>query len=259
MKPWPVLLLVAVALAGCSDDEPVDPASQCDPETNYLNEMDECLPHVEPSIVVTGMPETLQVYDTADFNWSLDPGTRALDGTTVHSMDSRIKASMSTDVPNNATGPDAWGTEIAREQHKDLPQNFSTSIDWEDIGTLYVYGYMLINGQNLWYDLGSIEITAVEATGEYTDVNIDNAQQSSIAPVGITVGDGVRFNNNQQFGYTLSFSGNGCPDGGSIGAGQSLEVDFLEPVSCDYTLNTPLNQGGTDPGRITGRVNVNTP
>ncbi len=258
MKQWAVLMVIAIALSGCTEDEPVDPASQCDLETNYVDENDECVPHVEPSMVVNGLPESLMAYHTAEFTWDLDPGTRALDGSIVHSMDSRIKASMDDTAPTNVTGPDDWGTEIERQQHKDFPQNFTGRISWEETGHLHLYGFMLINGQNIWQDLGTVEITPVVATGNRTEVHVEGAPPAlSEREVTVTVGDGVTFHNDQGFAYDVTFDGDDCPDGGTLAAGGTFDADFLVPGSCSYTLASPITMAGQ--GDLSGKVTVSTP
>lgn len=260
MKQWAILVAFAIALSGCSDDEPVDPAAGCDLEMNYLDADNNCTPHDEPEMVVNGMPDSLQAYSTAEFTWDLDPGTRGQDGEVVHSMDSRIKASLDATAPTNVTGPDDWGTEIEREQHKDFPQNFTGSISWEETGTLYVYGFMLINGQNIWQDLGTIEITPVVATGNYTDITISGFPAStSDAEPSVTVGDGIRWTNNANYDLIITFDGDDCPDGGALSAGSSFEADFLVPGNCAYTMSSPASGLGASQGDISGQVIISKP
>ncbi len=257
MKQWVWLVVAMTALAGCTSEEE-DTGPKC-LENQFEDAMGNCIDHVEPAIVLTGLPEQLTRYFSVDFTWALDNGTRGTDEV-VHSMDSRILASMNATVTDNTTAPDDWGTQIARQEHKDLPDEFTASLRWDEVGTLYLKGYMLIDAKHVWIDLGSIQITDVVASGNRTTVTISSGAPSlSERETTVTVGDGVTFDNQHEFiAYTLTFEGDDCPNGGSIAAGSTLDVDFVVPGSCPYTLTTAASPT-IEQGDLSGKVTVGTP
>ncbi len=262
--PWIALLLVSTVLAGCSDDggETVDPAAECD--GIYDAATGACAPHVEPSVVVEDLPDSMGAYSTVAFTWRLDNGTRGMGAAPVHSMDSRIVASTDSARPTNATGPDDWGVEVAREQHQNLPGSFEGSLTWDEVGTVYLQGYMLIEGENVWTDLGSIEVTEAQPTGDTTTVNVTAGPPPAVdvSQAGLVVGDALVFDNQGPVDYTAVFT---CSDDVTVpeiavGAnGQSQAFVFTMPTNCDYTLQSTLAQTGQDPLGISGQVNVNRP
>ncbi len=258
---WIALVVLATALAGCSDDTkaPVDPATECD----GIYADDVCTPHVEPRITVSGLPPSIGAYSTVAFEWSIDNGTRGTASEPVHSMDSRILVSNEAGTVSNMTGPDEWGMELAREQHQNLPGSFEASLSWETMEMLYLRGYMLIEGENVWTDLGTINITAVEPTGKVAVVSIEGVPPGlDESTVGIVVGDAFMISNGQPTDYTAVFD---CSNGVSVpelavpASGDSDVVLFDAPTSCSYTLQPALLSGSSSPLDIDGTVNVNRP
>jgi hypothetical protein len=259
MKTLGLLIALVMATAGCTDDG-AEAGPKCDLASNFVDEVTgECLPHVEPSILTSNVPAQLQQYARATVNWNLDPGTRGNGGEVVHSMDSRIVVSMEGRILDNTTGPDDWGTLITRQQHKNLPDNFTAILSWDEPGMLYVKGYMLIDAKNVWTEIGTIEITGVTASGNRTEVSISAGQPAlSEAETTVFVGDGIRFvNDHEVLEYTLAFTGSACPSGGTIAAGASLDQDFLVPASCPYTLTSQATATGV--GDLSGRATVIPP
>ncbi len=258
---WVTLALLATALSGCSDDgdKPVDPALDCD--GIFADGM--CSPHIEPKIVVMDLPESFGAYSTVSFTWSLDNGTRGTDSVPVHSMDSRILVSNEAGTVSNMTGPDDWGMEVAREQHQNLPGTFEGSISWDAVETIYLRGYMLIDGVNTWTDLGTVDVTAPEPTGQVVLVTVGGppaALDNSAA--GMTVGDGFQIKNDQAYDYTAVFT---CSNEVTVAelavpaSGSSDVVVFEKPTNCDYTMQPSLLAGNATPLDLEGKVNVNRP
>ncbi len=252
MKQLVWLLAATVMFAGCTggDEGPTTPA--CDETMNYIDAEGVCTPHVEPTMIVSGLPDTVAQFTPVEFAWALDNGTRMA----VHSMDSRILVSNEDMAVTNTTGPDDWGTQVVKETHKDFPQNFTSTFVWDEVETLYVKGYMLINAVNVWVDLGTIDVAAVTATGNRTTIEISGTPPAVDAnEVAITVGDGVTFDNQLSYEVTLSWTcTNGVtPADGAIAAGASKNVDFTTLTSCTYTLNSPLAASGQDPLAISGK------
>lgn len=262
------IVLVVSALAGCSDDgETADSTDDdCPVETHFTDSAGECVAHVEPSIQTEGLNGTLQQYSPLTFTWSLDPGTRGADNNTVHSMDSRILATPTDDAIGNDTSPDDYGTEIDKQQHKNFPDSFEATFSWDETGTVYLKGYMLISGQDVWQDIATIEVVSVTASGNVETVTITGpeaggAPAADSSEVGLKVGDGLVIANDNAFDYEASFDCKGLSiDPVTVPAGDSTgTTTFLEPTNCSVTLNTPLSASGSDPGEIGFKVNVSTP
>ena len=212
------------------------------------------------------LPDSFSAYSTVTFTWHLDNGTRGTVAVPVHSMDSRILVGTESVTVTNATGPDDWGMEVARQQHQNLPGSFEASLSWDEPATLYLKGYMLIDGENVWTDLGSVDVTLVQPTGNVTTVTIQQGPPPSLdsTETGLLVGDAIVFQNDGPVDYTAVFT---CSDGVTVGPvavgmqATSQQVVFLEPTSCDYTLQSALGDVGVDPdpAALEGRVNVNAP
>lgn len=264
MRTLLAFLLVAVALAGCTDNNASSGEPTCPPETHFRDAEGACVPHVEPRMSIEGLPAAIEQYQAVSFTWALDNGTRGAPGAPVHSMDSRILLGNATEPVTNTTGPDDWGTQIAREEHQNLPGQFEASFSWEAPETLAVRGYMRIDGEHLWYDLGTLIVEPVSATGNTTTISISGTPPSlSESNVGIRIGDGVSWDNeNTLYGYTIEFS---CNNGVTVdpvevpAGGSSAAVVFLELTNCDYTATTTGSGSGLTQGDLSGKLNVNKP
>lgn len=260
--PWTALVVLSVSLAGCSDGggEKEDPASLCD----GIYEDGACTPHVEPRVVVEGLPDSFSAYSKATFTWRLDNGTRGTPEAPVHSMDSRILVDTESATVTNTTGPDDWGVEVAREQHQNLPGSFEASLTWDEPATLYLKGYMLIGGENVWTDLGTVDVSPVQPTGNQTAIVIEQGPPPALnnTDVSITVGDHVEFVNESPVDYTAVITcGEVEWDPVAVGMDTSVATPaFLVPGSCDYTLYSALGDNSVepDPLALTGTINVNT-
>lgn len=252
MKRALCFLLVAAAFAGCADEGgPETAAAQCQ-ETEFEDAAGVCQPHVEPTIVLSGLPDSVQQYTKVEFRWALDNGTHGQEAP-VHSMDSRILVSPSEDPVDNTTGPDAWGTEVARQQHKNFPDNFTATFSWDDVGLLHVKGYMLIDAKDVWVDLGTIDVMQVAASGQSQTVTISGPPpELQDADPTITVGDAVIFDNTDPvLSYTVTFDC-GLPDLQVSAGSASDAVVFLEPGQCGYTASSPLSD-------LQGKIQVAKP
>ncbi len=258
MKQLAWLFVAAILFSGCTGDDDANALPPCDELTHYIDAMGDCVQHVEPTMVIEGLPSTVEQFAGADFGWRLDNGTRQA----VHSMDSRIRASLSNDPVTNETGPDDWGMQVTGQQHKDFPDAFNATFVSDEVGMFYLKGYMLIDAKNIWVDLGTIDVTAVSASGSRTPITASGLPPAlDDSEVGITVGDGVTFDNQLQYDLTLSWTcTNGVtPEGGTVSAGSTLNVDFTMLTSCSFTLNSPLIVTGNDPSAMNGKVVVSRP
>lgn len=258
MEKWLVALLAAVALAGCSsDDAPKQSAEDlCD---GYLDAEGVCQAHVEPAIVLTGLPETVSAYVTTPFAWALDNGTRGLPGEPVHSMDSRIIAFTDGTVPTNATGPDV-GTEIAKQEHKNLPDAFEGQFTWAMPGeTVTLWGYMLIDAVNTWNELLTISVIEPPATGTVHTITIEQGPPPALAEgdndITIFVGDAVDWDDqNAAYDYTITFDCNKGESPADVTPG--TQVVFTTPAACSWVAKTPLSDQAEGTGDLSGTIRV---
>lgn len=259
------LSFLVVALAGCSgggDDGP-SVEEQCGLD-DKLWTGSECIFHTEPSIMVSGLDDSVQAHLKHAFTWKLDNGTRGGDEV-VHSMDSRIMATTSGDLPTNMTEPDAFGTEIAVEAHKDLPGEFEGEFSWPEAGaSVKLWGYMLIDAKHVWNPITTVNVVSVEPNGDIRTITISGtppaADQTSTQ---FLVGTGLNFQNDLPaptvMSYTVSFT---CSNGVTIApvtvdaGATSSTIDFLEPTRCDWVANSQGAATGSDPFSIEGAVIV---
>ena len=257
------LLLVSVALAGCSGDDDKGPSAeeQCAVDDRLWTGT-ECTDHTEPTIVLDGLESTLSAYISYPFTWTLDNGTR----TAQHSMYSTIQAVTDGTVPTNTTDAETSpiGTEIITKTHQNLPSPLEGSFSWDTPDqTVVLWGYMRIDGQHLWQQISEIMVTTPPATGQDTTVTIslDPAAGGIVhdgADVQIGLGDGVIFKNDAPFEYVIDLSD--CGEGTITVGGQSSSssVEFFAPDNCDWTGATQLGTAGApaDPGAIDGSIRI---
>lgn len=265
MKRTLWLLVAAIALAGCGDDPADSVQDTCPAETHFVDGAGVCTAHTPATIIVEGMPSTLQQYAEAEFSWRLDNGTYSK----LHSMDNRILANTENTPTTNATEADDWGFEVAVKTHQDLPSELTGTFSSEETGTYYLRGFMEIDGENIWIDLGSIDVVPVAATGNRTAVTISafgdaGAPALSSTSEDVTVGDGVTItNNNEAVTYTVTLSGDDCPSGpATLAPTESADFDFIVPGACTIDLTTPLSDGSDgalNQGDLSLKVNVRTP
>lgn len=261
------LLLVSVALAGCSGDDDSGPSAE---EQCALDERlwtgSECIDHTQPHIVLDGLPETASAYIPYTFNWTLNNGTFPSANGEVHSMYSTLLGVTDGTVPDNTTDAETAGigTELVTKTHQNLPVDLDGEFAWDVAGeTVAIWGYMRIDGQHIWERLTQVQVITPPATGDTTTVTIalDPASGGIVhdgGEIAIGLGDGIVFQNDALFDYTIDLSD--CGEGTITVSGQSSSsaLEFFEPQTCDWHGDTPLGANGApvDPGEIDGSIRV---
>ena len=251
--------MLAVMFAGCSDKDPGPSAEElC--EGIFADGV--CTQHTEPAVAITGLDSSVSAYLRHDFTWYLDNGTRGVaPEPAVHSMDSRIVAVTDGSMPGNETLPDAFGTQVARQEHKDLPDQFTAQFSWNEVGaTVTLWGYMLIDG-GVWNLITNITIVEPPATGITQNVTFDAGPPPGASPSNLPMqlGDGIQFiNENAALGYTITF---GCGiDAISVDPDStSPTVVIKRPMTCQWEATSDLAEFGITNADLDGQFTVNVP
>lgn len=254
-KGWIGLMVLSVALAGCGDSGDDGPSLEELCDGFFADGV--CTPHTEPSIRINDLATSIPAYTRIAFTWSLDNGTRGAEGAPVHSMDNRIVAIADGTVPTNTTDPrtDLPGIELSVAEHQNLPAEHSGEFSWETPGdTLVIWGYMRIEGMHIWQNLQSVTVTEPLPSGTTHTVSLSAGPPPTAdnTNLRIVVGDAVAFQDDSPWGYSLSWDCADLPGGDAA----SFSAVFVEPRTCNWTANTPLAGGGSDPGALTGQVVV---
>lgn len=256
------LMLAVVALSGCSDDggdAPADPAETCDGIFDEATET--CTPHVEPTVVVEGLGDSVPAYVKNTFTWSLDNGTRGDAQQPVHSMDSRVLAVTDGTTPTNTTEPDSVGREVATAAHQNLPQQFEATFSWDTVGeTVSLWGYMFIDGVHQYNQIKQVTVVEPPRTSVTQPVAISAGPPPTVddSDLRIGVGDAFQFSSDAPYPYTVSFD---CSNGVTIAdqdlsGGSGPETPIFQPTNCDWVATSPLGATDNDPLQVSGSIAV---
>lgn len=261
------LLLLSVALAGCSGDDDKGPSAeeQCAIDARLWTGT-ECIDHTEPHMMVDGLPETASAFLTYNFNWTLDNGTYPSGNGEVHSMYSTLIGVTDGTVPDNTTDAETAGigTELVTKTHQNLPVDLAGEFSWDVADeTVAVWGYMRIDGEHVWELIQEVSVITPPSTGETTTVaiSLDPAAGGIVhdgGEVAIGLGDGVAFNNGAAYEYVIDLSDCGAGTITVAASSTSNPIEFFEPQNCDWTGSSPLGANGApaDPGEISGSIRV---
>lgn len=263
---WLALALVAVGLAGCTE-EPEPPAPvECnkpghdlqqveaiDNETGEPVFVDQCL--AIATVELTGVPATAPAYFPIEMTWTL-----STDLEKSHSHNNGIRVNKESD-PNYAGKVDGYGKEIfgAKKEHRDFVDGDFTTITWapDGVGTYYVRAYAVSSAGNHWGPEFMVVVETPPATGNGKEVTISGgglpvATSLSEDPVTIELGDYVTWSTDDPAGtWTITLS-----DGTTVDAG--VEHVFTAPGTYNYEASNDLSETGFA-GSISGQVIVNDP
>lgn len=271
-----VALLVAVALSGCTSNEPA-PLTEADcaalgqvlstGETGEHEHGEAMAGHddhsTEPKCVdpepagprgmvsLGTIPAATSKYSTLTINWTL--GTTNADGKD-HAMDTRIM--MGTEpLSDTSAKPDDYGTQVAQSTHQNFDHGavYSTEYSFTEEGTFYLYAFALIGGSNIWSDAAMITVGPVMETGVVHDITVSGMGPSAAldkSSLTIQVGDKIKFINDDLLPRT--FEGTGFSEVVDGQGGVSTEFMFSEPGSISYTSKTDLSPIGD----LSGNLNV---
>ena len=210
----PIALVLALALAGCSDDEDghaLDPVTCPDGtvlSADEVEQMSDAMGHdhhaggfnatalcpVPPSVTLEGIPPSLQAFKTASFRWSLDNGSLHH----AHSMITSIRYHTAS-VPDSELGAATkYPNELIKREHQDLPVAYQGNLSFSKVGTVYLRAYAEIGGEPYWSDEVRLNVTQVPATGTVHMVTKQPGDLlTPVTPNAIeaVIGDGIQLDN----------------------------------------------------------------
>ena len=222
-----VLLAWSLALAGCSGgSEDHDTVDVTCPDGTVLTagdiEADErhhdagfnatqAMCPVPPMVTLSGLPATIQVYDSAAFTWAVDPGSIAKG----HSMLTSLRYSKSS-IPNAdlVEGQMAkYPTEIIKKEHQDLPVTFKGNMTFKEPGKVYVRAYAQVQGEgfarrDMWSPEVVLDVLPVVPTGIVHTVTHALGPVGDLEPSSLSaaLGDALQFDNQDVVDHTLELT-----------------------------------------------------
>jgi plastocyanin len=265
------LLAFAVALAGCSGGGGGHKADQVTcPDGTVLTaeqiEADErhheagfnatMLCPAAPKVTLSGLPATIQVYDSASFTWAVDPGSVAK----PHSMLTSIRYSK-TAVPDAEATLEKYATEIIKKEHQDLPVTFKGNMTFNQPGKVYVRAYAQVKGEGfaqveVWSPEVVLDVLPVNATGVVETIThaLGPVGELDPATLDLKLGDAIKFANEDLVDHELHLE-SGPPGAAACelvapGQGESTDACVLS-VPGTYEFETT---GDAQPKSIT--INV---
>lgn len=160
---------------------------------------------VPPSVRLDGVPATLGAYRTATVSWTLDNGSRAAS----HSMLTSLRVSPASVADADLGAPDAYGSELQRREHQNLPVTYETTLQFTQAATVYLRAYATIDGEDHWSPEATLRILPVEPTG--TVVELTHAPGGPLGDFGpaeaqLLLGDAVAFVNEDVTPHTFTFT-----------------------------------------------------
>jgi plastocyanin len=220
-----VLLAWSLALAGCSGgsdghdvvdvtcpDGTVLTADEIEADEHHheagFNATKDLCP-VAPKVTLSGLPDTIQVYDSAAFTWAVDAGSAAKG----HSMLTSIRyAKASIPDADLVEGQMAkYPTEIIKKEHQDLPVTFKGNMTFNEAGKVYIRAYAQVQGEGLqrrdvWSAEVVLEVLPVNATGVIQTIRhgLGPAGELDPASADLKLGDAIQFANDDLLEHSLN-------------------------------------------------------
>lgn len=219
-----VLLAWSLALAGCSGgsdshdvvdvtcpDGTVLTADEIEADEHHHDagfNATEALCPVPPMVTLSGLPATIQVYDSAAFTWAVDAGSAAKG----HSMLTSIRyAKASIPDADLVEGQMAkYPTEIIKKEHQDLPVTFKGNMTFNEAGKVYIRAYAQVQGEGLqrrdvWSAEVVLEVLPVAPTGIIQEITHALGPVSELDPesADLKLGDAIKFVNSDFNAHTL--------------------------------------------------------
>ncbi len=239
-----LLVVAALALSGCTDDEhghsytcpdgtEVD-TSGADHHNATFDPESLCVPPQGPTLSLTGVPDMLVAYQFANVTWGMDLG----DLEEGHSMMTQLRVAAEPGAPAITDGPDAFGEEVVKREHQDLPFTYDAAIRFTDPGTVYLRGYASFGAEHHWTEAYEIQVMPVQPTGTVkilTHGAGNFAGGLSPSTVEITLGETLVIQNDDAMAHTFTFSGSTCDGIGPVDVGAqsvSEEILIVHPGSC---------------------------
>lgn len=243
----PLLALASVALAGCSDGDSHGHTVTCDDgtEVDYAEEdhhgedfdpMSLCAP---PPLVLTfsGVPESLMVYRSAALSWGMELGGRE----SAHSMLTSLRVATASKNVTAADGPDAYGSELLKREHQDLPFAYEAPVVFDTPGTYYLRTYAVVSGEHHWSPEARVEVTPVQPTGTaHTVTHAPGDFLGGVSPTAVqmALGDALVFQNDDLLGHVFTFTSGPASVAEVAVAAQSASDPVLLPAPGTYEVST---------------------
>lgn len=163
-----------------------------------------------PQVTLSGLPATIQVYDSASFTWAVDAGSAAKG----HSMLTSIRYAKASipDAELVEGQMEKYPTEIIKKEHQDLPVTFKGNMTFNQPGKVYVRAYAQVQGEGLqrrdvWSSEIVLDVLPVTPTGAVVTIThspglaastLESAQET------LVLGDAIQFTNQEVMELTLS-------------------------------------------------------
>lgn len=163
-----------------------------------------------PQVTLSGLPATIQVYDSASFTWAVDAGSAAKG----HSMLTSIRYAKASipDAELVEGQMEKYPTEIIKKEHQDLPVTFKGNMTFNQPGKVYVRAYAQVQGEGLqrrdvWSPEVVLDVLPVQPSGREAVIthssgfavsNLDGPSDP------VLIGDALRFNNAELIELTLT-------------------------------------------------------
>lgn len=251
-----LLMAATLAIAGCSGGDKHDEAADVTcPDGTVLTpeQVEEHEEHhdagfnatdlcpIPPSVTLSGLPSSVQVYLKAPFTWEIDPGS-VQHG---HSMLMSVRYATAS-VPDAEVSVEAYSKEVLKKEHQDLPKTFKGNMTFTTPGTVYVRAYAQVQGEgfnriDVWSDEVVLNVTAVEPTGTVHTTTHGVGPVGDLEPASLpaALGDALQFQNDDVVEHTLEMTS--APPGAepcdlSAGARAASETSCLLTVPGSYTF-----------------------
>lgn len=234
-KALPVILLLALAVAGCSGkkEAAIQPVT-CPDGTVLSAEQIEAMPGhheagfnatahcpVKPSVTLEGIPASLGAFRTAPFSWRLDNGTVEH----AHSMLTSIRWSERSVADADLTNINKYPSELVKREHQNLPVTYQGNLTFNTVGKKYIRAYMEVAGVDHWSKEYAVDITPVVPTGKVLEYDFqmgDGAQDMTPTAQDAVLGDAIKVTNKDAVDHDCTRT-----------SGATAVSDFTAPANMD--------------------------
>jgi hypothetical protein len=224
VKIWALAgALVLLALAGCggtkdttytcADGLVIDTATLAGSDAPGFDPETACPKPVPPAVHLGAASYTVAIYRSLAFAWQVDAGNY----TGGHTMLTSIRLSHHhVDVASgtNGTAPEAYGRELVRLEHQNLPYAFNATTPagtFTFTGNYYLRAYATVHGDglpegNYWSDEVPINVTDVQPTGTTVTVThkVGDFQGGlDFTTANVRIGDNLVFRNDDVRDHTF--------------------------------------------------------
>jgi hypothetical protein len=202
---------------------------------------------VPPSVTLSGLPATIQVYRSAAFTWVVDPGSI----TAGHSMLTSIRYAKASipDAELTEGQMTKYPTEIIKKEHQNLPVTFKGNMTFNQPGKVYVRAYAQVQGEgaprrDVWSPEVVLEVLPVLPTGVVQSVTHALGPVGELDPktVDLQLGDAVKFVNEDFLDHTLELvsappGAEPCELAAGMQGGESATCVLIAPGQYEFVTD----------------------